>query len=99
MNQNNRNSYLASGFQAVDETTRQEVYANCLNYIDTLPYFTAIKQQSYTQLKLDRAKAVLDLGCGLGHDVYRMAKLVPQTSHLPRPDQVLYAVFRMDFPA
>jgi len=33
--------YLANGFATVDSSKNQIIYMNCLNYIDSLPYFNS----------------------------------------------------------
>jgi len=78
----NKNEYLANGFVSVDKTKNKMVYINCLNYIDAIPYFNDVKTKTYALLKLEEAKAVLEIGCGVGHDVYRMSLLISEMSML-----------------
>jgi len=80
-------SYLAEGFVDVDCSEDAQVYAQCLNYIDTIPYFQEIKQKSYQYLHLKEADALLEIGCGVGNDLYRMAELVPKSCHLTGIDR------------
>lgn len=71
-----KNDYLATGFTDVDNASNSVLFSSCLSLIDSLPYFKAYKEQSYKLLKLRPGKRVLDAGCGLGYDVFRMAELV-----------------------
>lgn len=87
-----KNEYLANGFAAVDETEDQTVYMNCLNYIDAIPYFNEVKTKTYELLKLEEAKAVLEVGCGLGFDVYRMAVKVPKEGMITGIDRSAFMI-------
>ena len=69
-------TYFADGFAAVDQTQKQHIYEDCLNYIDAVPYIEERKTGSYELLKLSEAEAVLDIGCGVGSDVLRMVRLI-----------------------
>ncbi len=88
----NTNEYLASGFADVDDAKEQRVYIDCLNYIDTIPYFNEVKTKTYELLKLEEAKAVLEVGCGLGFDVYRMAEKVPRNSMITGIDRSAFMI-------
>lgn len=88
----NKNAYLANGFIAVDETQEQAVYMNCLNYIDSIPYFNEVKTKTYELLKLEDAHAVLEVGCGLGFDVYRMALQVAKKSMITGIDRSAFMI-------
>jgi ubiquinone/menaquinone biosynthesis C-methylase UbiE len=68
--------YLASGFADVDARDDGGAYKRCLALLDTLPYFRRYKQESYELLELLPGLAVLEVGCGLGDDVFRMAERV-----------------------
>ena len=70
------NEYLADGFRFVDAAQHKEAYFDCLNLLDSLPYYQEAKKRSYELLDLHGGVTVLEAGCGLGHDVFRMAKLV-----------------------
>ncbi len=65
--------YLATGFKDVDGTQNQDVYFECLTLLDSLPYYQEYKARSYDLLQLRPGLNVLEAGCGLGDDVFRMA--------------------------
>lgn len=67
---------LPSGYQNVDQAGDAEAFIASLSALDALPFFQEYKQHSYELLQLGRGETVLDAGCGLGFDVYRMAELV-----------------------
>ncbi|WOO41623.1 methyltransferase domain-containing protein [Rubellicoccus peritrichatus] len=71
---------VAVGFRNVDKTGNENVYSRCLSTLDSLPYYVAIKRQSYERLKLMPNDNVLDAGCGIGDDVFRMAEKVSDGS-------------------
>jgi ubiquinone/menaquinone biosynthesis C-methylase UbiE len=68
--------YLATGFADVDGAENADSYSTCLSLLDSLPYFQEYKRRSYELLELGAGERVLDAGCGLGNDVYRMAEWV-----------------------
>jgi ubiquinone/menaquinone biosynthesis C-methylase UbiE len=68
--------YLATGFPDVDGRDDATAYRQCLALLDSLPYFRQYKGRSYELLDLSRGLSVLDLGCGLGDDAFRMAAQV-----------------------
>jgi ubiquinone/menaquinone biosynthesis C-methylase UbiE len=68
--------YLATGFGHVDRAENADSYSDCLSLLDSLPYFKEYKCKTYQLLQLGPGERVLDAGCGLGDDVYRMADLV-----------------------
>ncbi|WP_295426861.1 methyltransferase domain-containing protein [uncultured Thiodictyon sp.] len=68
--------YLASGFADVDACDDPSAYRHCLTLLDSLPYFRAYKQRSYELLDLSAGLRVLEIGCGLGDDAFRMAERV-----------------------
>ncbi len=70
------NGYLATGFRDVDGSRAAEVCSSCLKLLDSLPFFREYKDKSYRLLGLKNGDVVLDAGCGLGYDVYRMAEAV-----------------------
>lgn len=66
--------YLATGFAGVDATKDTEAYKHCLALLDSLPYFQRYKQRSYQLLALAPGLSLLEVGCGLGDDLFRMAQ-------------------------
>jgi len=68
-----KDEYLASGFADVDRSGDARFYSSCLSLLDSLPYFKWYKQESYKRLRLSPGLSVLDLGCGIGDDAFRIA--------------------------
>lgn len=68
--------FLATGFAHVDGAGDADAYAACLSLLDALPYYRECKLRSYDLLDLKPGCRVLDAGCGLGDDVFRMADRV-----------------------
>jgi ubiquinone/menaquinone biosynthesis C-methylase UbiE len=60
----------------VDGRDDATAYRQCLLLLDSLPYFREYKERSYELLNLSAGLSVLDLGCGLGDDAFRMAACV-----------------------
>jgi ubiquinone/menaquinone biosynthesis C-methylase UbiE len=70
------NEYLAAGFSNVDSAENTNSYSDCLSLLDSLSYFRDYKHKTYELLELGPNEYVLDAGCGLGDDVFRMAELI-----------------------
>lgn len=68
--------YLATGFADVDGRGDTAAYTRCLTLLDSLPYYRRYKQHSYELLALSPGLPVMDVGCGIGDDAYRMAARV-----------------------
>jgi ubiquinone/menaquinone biosynthesis C-methylase UbiE len=68
--------YLATGFSNVDGAENTNSYSDCLSLLDSLSYFKDYKHKTYKLLQLGPNEYVLDAGCGLGDDVFRMAELI-----------------------
>ena len=68
--------YLSTGFANVDGRDDTAAYKHCLALLDSLPYFQAYKQRSYERLCLSAGLSVLEVGCGIGDDAFRMASRV-----------------------
>ncbi|MFA6564323.1 MAG: methyltransferase domain-containing protein [Verrucomicrobiia bacterium] len=68
--------YLATGFRDVDGAQNQDAYFECLTLLDSLPYYREYKTRSYALLELHPGQTVLEAGCGLGDDAFRMAERV-----------------------
>jgi SAM-dependent methyltransferase len=67
--------YLARGFRDVDAAAVGKM-VRCLAYMDGLPEFQQYKTTILEMMKPLPGCIVADLGCGLGFDVRRLAKLV-----------------------
>jgi len=67
---------LATGFRDVDSDSDIGKLTTCLRFVDTLPSFQAYKKMSVERLRLKPGDRVVDIGCGLGFDVPRLADMV-----------------------
>ena len=68
--------YLATGFADVDSAEDTNSYSDCLSLLDSLSYFKEYKHKTYELLELGPREWILDAGCGLGDDVFRMGELI-----------------------
>jgi len=68
--------YLATGFRDVDGNSDFGKLEACLRFMEGLSGFKAYKKVSIEKLRLKRGDTVVDLGCGLGFDVDRIANIV-----------------------
>lgn len=69
-------SYLATAFRDVDRNCDIGKLITCLSFMEDLPSFRAYKALSVEKLRLKQGDTVVDIGCGLGFDVSRMAREV-----------------------
>jgi len=69
-------NYLATGFRDVDNSDDIAKLEACLRYVEELPSFKAYKKMSLERLRLRQGDTAVDLGCGLGFDVSKMANIV-----------------------
>lgn len=70
--------YLATGFRDVDGVRNKTACVECLTLLDSLPYYRDCKNRSYELLELHPGQTVLEAGCGLGDDAFRMAgRIIP----------------------
>ncbi len=67
--------YLARGFRDVDAAAVGKM-TRCLAYMDGLPDFQRYKNTILEMINPQPGSITADLGCGLGFDVRRLAKLV-----------------------
>jgi len=72
-------SYLASGFRDVDKNPEIRKLVSCLEFMDGLTSFQVYKQEMVDRLRIGAGMAALDVGCGVGFDVARLASLVGPT--------------------
>ena len=70
------NEYLSVGFTDVDHALNKNTYFDCLTLLDSLPYYRQYKSRSYDLLDLKPEITVLEAGCGLGDDAFRMAERI-----------------------
>ncbi|PKN77192.1 MAG: hypothetical protein CVU52_01585 [Deltaproteobacteria bacterium HGW-Deltaproteobacteria-10] len=70
------NEYLSTGFPDVDRAQNQDAYFDCLTLLDSLEYYREYKTTSYELLQLSPGMTVLEAGCGLGDDAFRIAERI-----------------------
>ena len=68
--------YLSAGFRDVDNATDRDVCLSCLTLLDSLPYYSEYKRKSYDLMELAPGMSVLEAGCGLGDDAFRIAQRI-----------------------
>src|SRR5690349_5488748 len=69
--------YLADGFRTIDAQRDIAKFAACLTFLDSLPSFSVYK--SYLcDVAVRSGGPSLDVACGLGYDVLRVAQKLPQ---------------------
>lgn len=74
--------YLATGFRDVDGTGDTPACTRCLDLLSDIPFFHAIKQESYRIVAAGKPALVLDAGCGAGNDMAALAKVLPKNSRV-----------------
>ncbi|MHC1725015.1 MAG: methyltransferase domain-containing protein [Syntrophobacteraceae bacterium] len=67
---------LAKGFRDVDGNPDIGKLSACLQFMEGLPSFAAYKRRSMEMMQLKSGDTVVDLGCGLGFDVQKLAELI-----------------------
>src|SRR5689334_21416193 len=67
---------LASGFQNVDSASNFATFSGCLTLVDSIPFFSECKLESYRLAGAAPGRRILEVGCGLGDDAAALAKLV-----------------------
>ena len=70
---------ISSGFRNVDESGEADFFINYLKFVDSVPEFRTIKERNYKAMGLKRGDKVLDAGCGIGLDTYRIGSIVEDT--------------------
>lgn len=71
---NERQNYLADGFRNVDRQSDVEKFKACLTAMQSLSSFRMYKEETYQLLKPEEGGVFIDVGCGLGFDVERLAR-------------------------
>lgn len=66
-----------SRFDAADETDDPAAVIAFLEAAGTIPGLRALKAAMLERMRLGRARAALDAGCGFGADVAEMARRMP----------------------
>ncbi len=67
---------FASGFAKVDKTSDAGSFVQYLDLIHSIPFFQECKAQSYQNLDLLPGDSVLEIGCGNGIDLQKLAGCV-----------------------
>lgn len=70
-------TFLADGFRNVDAVADDDKIVRCLNFLDNLPDVRAYKERSIDTLRLRPDCRVADVACGLGFDLLRLHRHVP----------------------
>lgn len=73
---------LSSEFRNVDTAETADRVIGYLEFGDSLPQIRQIRVNSYGYLGLKEGETVLDAGCGLGFDAFRMAAKVGRTGQV-----------------
>jgi ubiquinone/menaquinone biosynthesis C-methylase UbiE len=68
--------YLSTGFTDVDGAKNRDAYFACLALLDSLEYFRDYKLKSYELLQFKHGMKVLEAGCGIGDDAFRIAECI-----------------------
>ncbi len=74
-----RQNYLAEGFRNVDRQPDLEKFKACLTCMESLSSFRTYKEETYRLLRPQEGRVFIDIGCGLGFDVERLAKKTSAT--------------------
>jgi len=73
---------LATGFREVDRSGDTGACQRCLDLITGIPFFYAIKEESFRIIARTDPKRVLDAGCGAGSDLVSLASVLHGQCHL-----------------
>jgi ubiquinone/menaquinone biosynthesis C-methylase UbiE len=69
-------SSLHQGFQATDQPTDTETIFRWLDRMNASPLILQVKRQMLEVRPVGEGDQVLDVGCGLGHEVFRLAERI-----------------------
>ncbi|TNE43835.1 MAG: methyltransferase domain-containing protein [Deltaproteobacteria bacterium] len=73
-------------FTNVDQAECQSYFVEYLTQANASPSFQAYKQRSYQSLGDIVGKHVLEVGCGVGYDVFNLARIVGPEGHVTGVD-------------
>ena len=74
--------YLATGFRDVDRSGDTTACTRCLDLLADIPFFHAVKEESFRIIAGTEPALVLDAGCGAGNDLCALAPLLPPSSRI-----------------
>jgi hypothetical protein len=78
-------SDLHAGFQRADADARGDGLFAFLERVDGLPHVQAIKRRMTELLGPSAGQHLLEVGCGMGHEIRRLAgRVAPPDRHLTR---------------
>jgi ubiquinone/menaquinone biosynthesis C-methylase UbiE len=64
---------IAEGFRDADGGQLFDDLVKCLNFLNELSFFRAYKEGTWRRLNIGDDSRILDVACGVGYDVMRMA--------------------------
>lgn len=67
-------NYLAEGFRNVDSQNATDKFKTCLTFLDSIPSVRKYKEETDQMLRPEEGRVFVDIGCGLGFDVERIAR-------------------------